>query len=160
MFYDRNSTSLAGTPRQIKVAEDEPWLGSDILIDYQNESVELAVSQGDLATGSGVRSIVTSLMRRLATGTGGYERYYRTPTGIRLVDCNLENKTYSKLSSLKSEALVQEIIAYLKKAAASDGRIEILEVRGSKGSMNSPLTFDIRYRIRGREAIQSLNYQL
>jgi hypothetical protein len=160
MFYDRNSTSLAGTPRPFKVADVEPWLGSDITIDYQSENFELGISEGDLALASGARSIITSLMRRLSTGTGGYERYYRAHTGIRLVNSNLENKTYSKLSSLKSDALVNEIINYLKKAAEIDGRIEILNVTGNKGSINSPLTFEIKYRIRGRDAIQLLNYQL
>lgn len=160
MFYDRSSTTVPGTPRLIRVADDEPWLGSDIAIDYKQEEFDLETSGGDLALNTGVQSIITSLMRRLSTGTGGYERYYRVPTGIRLVDSNLENKTYSKISSLKSDALVSEIVNYLQTASAADGRIQIIDVTGNKGPANSPLTFKIRYRLKGRDTIQSLNYQL
>lgn len=160
MFYDRRSTTVSGQPRPIRSSQPDEWSGVDLAIDYEREESDLLNANQDIGTVHGAQSIVTSLMRRMATQTGGYQRYYRTLRGVRSTGTNLENRTYSKLSSLKSDALVTEIVTYLKTAAEQDGRLDILSVSGTNSPVNQPLTFQIKYRIKGQSTIQTLDYQL
>jgi len=160
MYYNRQATALPKQSVPYKVRQPDDWTGVDLALNNQASILDLAVSNGDLTTVTGVRAIVDSLMRRLATPTGGYSRWYRTSTGISMSGEGLENDMYSKLSSLKNQQLAVEIVGYLQEAASQDGRITIVSIQANPITTSQPLSFNITYRVKDSEELNQLNYTL
>jgi hypothetical protein len=160
MYYNRQATSLPNQSMVYGVVQPEDWIGVDLALANNIGKVDLATTNGDLSTTSGVKSVVDSLMRRLATPTGGYSRWYRTSTGISKSGEGLDNTMYSELSSLKTQQLALKIVDYLQETAQQDGRITIVSVQANPVSTLQPLSFNIVYKLKGKAELSELNYTL
>lgn len=145
------------SPSNLNTKDDISALGQDLKLEPLGDLQ--VTSTGDLDLTFGVRAVIDSLFRRLATPIEGYARTFRTAEGSETYDSEIGNAAVTRLSSGNTGSFTDEVRTFLAQAASIDGRLEVLDVQFIGRTFNN-LELNIIYRLRNSSEIRSLGYLL
>ncbi len=86
-------------------------------------------SRGDLKTITNAALIKSALLRRVSTPVAGYRRWVRSVDGLVEIDSDYGDELFFYLSAPITSINIQKIQQAVKRSAAADKRIEIIDVK-------------------------------
>jgi hypothetical protein len=136
--------------------ESEPTLdykdtGKDLALDPSNNYDIQINPSGDINTVEGTHSIVTSLIRRALTPTGGYARWVLNPSGWKAVGVGFGNNSAFFVS--QSDPNLSSLEDSIRSALEKDGRVDIIEV-SAYSTQPDTVEVTLQYQIKGEATVR------